>query len=843
MKKVIWGAIAALGLFVIVIAVIMWNNFRAGRQEAYYAQEMEPELPTMSFTVLGREADVLFGYRREADSVRSVDTLLPVEATGELPVKIHTKGVLVDSVDALLYSLDGTRLIEREALTLSGTEELTGMYQMTALAEECTDYLLTFELQLSDGTECFYSIKVCQYPKEYFADKEALLEFAADFSDAACEKDEDALSAYVSYDRDKGGTDLHYVNMYTDVSMITWAGLEVKKRTQYLRVYEWSETQISVAFQYDADLCYGDERSLGAVEEAFCVRERDGKLFLLNYERYAREYFKGGAESIGSTSILLGIQQPGTMELLYADYGINVYFTVDGGVWHYNYNTNDLVCVFAFGTDSSDIRLDAGRYELKLLGLQEGILYFTVQGYMESGTHEGSCGLALYGYSAAERECREYLYADLTGTDNEGILTALSEDGLFYTNLADCIYALDMTGSDVLKLYEGLDVSTILVNESGDLAVWQYTGQDQQICFLDAGEGTMQSITADRALEILGFIGDDLAYGRRAVEQLSKEGFVYQHFLDQVCIVNSVLEDRAVYEKQDVLIGNADVTDSGVTLSRFKVEGDLCTPITDDVLSLAAEDALPGVVELKVAASEIKRNYYYINLGRTVTQDEVSVERARLPLKEPVLLAAEQPDVQEQSAYAAYLFGSCVSRTASFTEAIEAVYDRMGVVYQNGYLSEALWNRDARDLYLTMTLPTMSWTQEGHEAEMAAMSSRERGVDIFVYAGVNAGVVDRALAESSERDACETVYEELCLTFGDHLVDLTGSKIGYLLYYINLRHPVLCLTEEETSLILTGYTSTELMIYDPATRETGSMMQEEAQEYFDSLNTIFVSFW
>lgn len=842
MKKVIWGAVAALVLFAAVIAGVMWKNFRSEQQDAHYAQEAEPELPVVSFTVLGREADVLYGYRREADSVRMADSLLPVRTTGEIPIRIRTDGVLVDSAEVLLYSLDKTRLIEQTALSLSGTDELTGQYRMTSLAEENTSYLLTIRLLLADGTECFYSLKACQYSDACFAVQEELLSFAEEFSDAACEKNRDILNAYVSYDREKAGTDLHFVNMNTEVSLVAWAGLEVQKQTQYLRIYEWSDTQVSMALEYDADLHYGDEYSLAAVKEAFCIRERDDTLFLLNYERSSGEYFEGGADCVGNTSILLGIQQPDTMELLYTDYGLNVYFTVDGGVWHYDYNSNELVNVFTFGSDRTDIRLDSGRYTVKLLGIRDDTLYFTVQGYMESGAHEGRCGIALYGYQVAERICTEYLYADMTGAENEGVLAALSDEGLFYTNLGDCIYALDMTGSEVLTLYEGLDTSSLCVSDSGGLAVWQYADQNRQLCILDTRTGSMQSVNADRQLKSLGFIGDDLVYGRRAAEQLAKEGFVYQQFLDQICIVSSTLESKAVYEKEDILIGDVEVSDSGVTFSRYEVDGDVCTPVTDDVLSLAREETQAGVVELKVAASNVKRDYYYINLGRTVTLGEAAAVRADMLLKEPVILTAGQ-SVQEDARYTASVFGSYVSRTDVFSEAVAAVYDRMGVVYRNGFLSEALWNRDARDLYLTMTLPTMTWTQEGHEEEMAAMSSLERGVDIFIYAGVNAGVVERSAAQSDERAACETVYDELRLTFGDHLIDLTGSRIGYLLYYINLRHPILCLTEEGESLIITGYTSTELMIYDPATRETGRMTQDEAQAYFDRLNTIFVSFW
>jgi hypothetical protein len=842
MKKVIWGAITAILLFVAVIAIVMWNNFGREQQDTNYGQQQEPTLPTVSFNVLGRDANLLFGCRSQENSVELVDTMLPVRAEGEIPIWIHTDGVLVDSAQVLLYSLDGTNLIEQADLNLSGTQELTGVYQMTALAEVGTSYLMTLKLELADRTACYYSMKVCQYPDEEFDNKEELLTFAEEFSNAACDKDQEHISSYISYDRDLAGTDLSDVNLHTDMSLVTWAGLTVQKKTQYVQIYEWYNTQVSISLRYDAGLSYGTEESLAAVHENFCIRERDEKLFLLDYERSCREYFSGNADSVGNTSILLGIQQSDSCDLLYTDYGINIYFTVDGGVWHYNYNTNTLTTVFSFGENREDQRLDPERYAINLVGIQDGMLYFTVQGYMESGRHEGSCGLALYGYDILTGVCREYMYADLTGASGEGTLQAFSQDGLFYTNIGDSIYGLDLAGGDVLKLYEGIDGDTLTVNAQGSMAAWQYIDAPAEICLLDTNTSMLQTITEERELKILGFIDDDLVYGRRAVEQLSREGFVYQHFLDQICIVDGALERKALYEKDQILIGDVEVTDSGVSFARYSVDGNVCTPMTDDVIFLAGEEQPAGVVELKVAASENKRNYYYINLGRTVTADRVSLEEANLLETEPVQFDAQQPEKSAQRSYGTYIYGSCVSENETLTAAIQAAYERMGVVYSEGYLSEPLWNRDARDLYLTMTLPTMTWTQEGHEEEMAAMSSLERGVDIFVYAGVNAGVVDRALAQSSARAACETVYEELKLTFGEHLLDLTGSRIGYLLYYINLRHPVLCLTEEDTALIITGYTSTELMIYDPATRETSRMNQDDAQTYFDQFNTIFVSF-
>ncbi len=461
---------------------------------------------------------------------------------------------------------------------------------------------------------------------------------------------------------------------------------------------------------------------------------------------------------------------------------------------------------------------------------------------MQSGAYEGSRGILLYGYDIEAAECREYLYAALTGSDQDGVLTALTDDGLFYMNLGDSIYSYDLTGTEVLNLYEGLDISTIMVSESGAVAVWQYEDQYEQICVLDTKTGIMQSIVGERDLVNIGFIGDDLVYAQKAKEQAIKEGFVIWQFYDKICIVDGALEEQAVYEKDDILIGEVTLQSNGVTLSRYQMEGDEWTAISDDVLTLAGETEITDLIEIKIATSDAKRNYYYINLIGTIEEGDVSFAQANMLLREGAQVSDAFLDLEDEQ-YLASVFGESLSRTDSLVDAIEAVYTRMGAVYKNGYLSEVVWNRDARDLYLTITLPTMTWTQAGYEDVMAAMTSLERGVDIFIYAGVNEGVVDSDVAQSAEREACESVYEELTLTFGEHLVNLTGSEIGYLLYYINLRHPVLCLTAENESLIITGYTSSEITIYDPATRETYSLEQDEAQEYFDSLNTIFVSFW
>ena len=120
------------------------------------------------------------------------------------------------------------------------------------------------------------------------------------------------------------------------------------------------------------------------------------------------------------------------------------------------------------------------------------------------------------------------------------------------------------------------------------------------------------------------------------------------------------------------------------------------------------------------------------------------------------------------------------------------------------------------------------------------MSSLERGVDIFVHAGVLSGEIEQA--DAKEREKGNSICEELKGVYKERLVALGRCDYQYLLYYINKKHPVLALCNDNTSLLVTGYTSTKLTIYDPADRTTTSYENEEADALFKKLECFFVSY-
>ena len=69
--------------------------------------------------------------------------------------------------------------------------------------------------------------------------------------------------------------------------------------------------------------------------------------------------------------------------------------------------------------------------------------------------------------------------------------------------------------------------------------------------------------------------------------------------------------------------------------------------------------------------------------------------------------------------------------------------------------------------------------------------------------------------------------------------NLRGSSVTQILYYINENHLVLAVTGDSSALLLTGYDTKNVSVYDPVTSETTTMAIADAQEYFEAYDCAF----
>jgi len=845
MKKTVIGILLAVVVFFTVVIVLIVSNIDRGANVDAYGAFADPAFPAVSFEVLGMPTDNVCGYKSLEDSTASADMLLPLADDRMIDISISGYDTVPNGVYIILQTGDNERLLDRTSIDMvHANGVMSGSYCLSALTVDATQYYLTIVVSDRDCGDIYYTVWVASYDDECWNNKTELKNFAVKFSTAAFQKDKEYLSSYISYDETKSGTDLSYVNQYSGNTLIMWGGITPKISERTITVYEWSDLQAGFCFSYKANMEVNGESNEFLVEENFTVRKRGSSIYLLNYERYMREVFAGASRSVGNTSILLGIQDKEDVDSIYTDYGLNVYFMVDGSVWYYNYNDNRLLNIFAFGEERTSGRVDRSMFKVELLGVKDNNLYFCVNGYQAAGRHEGEIGMSVYGFNLSSKKTTECFYARMHGEysecmRNNGVVSFINEQGLLFINVGENIYTMDLTGTEPVKARENIDITSLCVNEDGNLAAWK-DKTDNRIYILNMSSDTISDITAQSELKLVGFVRDDVVYLEKSESENVRQGFLINDLYDSLTIVEADLNRKAYYEKEGIFITGASLTSEGVIIRRCEYSDGIYSAIGNDVLSIAGKAEETGIVSIKIATSEIKRNYYYVNLGHTVSnKKELRVNQASLNSAVPSILEDETAENVEKCYYA-YSKGKCFMTADSLSEAIDAVSETFGVVYYADRMDKVVWDRGARNTYITLKLPKMSWTEAGQEAVMESMNCIDRAVDIFVYAGVGSGVVDEELATSPQRLEAANVAEELASVFGENMHVLHEPDIENVLYYIDMEHPVMVLTGNDYAYLLTGYTRYDILIYDPMTRKTSTMAITEAQEIYNELGAIMV---
>lgn len=837
MKNRIAAIISGMILFVIVVIIILIRNINLETVPDEYVDRGSSNLPIVSFRCLNTKTNPLIGYSNMDDSIASARTVLP--NSKEYVEICFTESDNISNVSVFLQTLDRKRLLDEAegSLYKKGGYDWCN-YSISVMAEKKETYYLTVKVETKDNKTGYYTTKLYITDDKDIAGKQDLLSLANKFSDWTLNKQADQLSSYLDYDELKTGTDLSYVNLSTPAKLVTWAELEPRSGEKSLVIYEWGKTQIEISLCYKVTSVYDDESNEYNVKENFILRERDGKLFVLDYERYAGQIFDGRSDQMGYTSILLGVQKKGSMEAMTGDSKSDLFFVVDGGVWHYNVKEHRMTNIYGSRFENSI----GGEYPYKidLINFADSKLYFTVEGYIAAGINEGNVAFSLYEYDPANKTVKVKVELGITADVYEDkTLAYLTGDKLFTVALGGNLYSVDLTGTDIICIADNIDINKLYIDPSSNYIAWQAKGDDKNIYRMDLEESTIDKISGDTPIELFGFIRQDMVYGYLADGEWKYEGFLMGKLYESVHIIGADHTEKAHYKYDEGKLSNIKINSNNVTMALCEEQNGEWKAVKNDTLIMAGEsDKDNGII--MVTSSEAKRNYYYITIPALQNKaEEYNLGEALYAASDIVSLDAGTDTTYHM--YEGWSYGQRVYYGDVIQTAVKNVFDHFGTVrYRND--DSVVWNRDARELYLTMNLPKMVWTEEGHEEEMAAMSSLERAVDIFIHSGVMTGVISREQAEAEERKDTHSVYDELELVYGERLIDLGHSELSMLLYYINLRHPVLAITRDGAAYLLTGYTSNKIVYYNPADRSTNTLSMDDAVAFFGDRDAYYVCY-
>lgn len=125
------------------------------------------------------------------------------------------------------------------------------------------------------------------------------------------------------------------------------------------------------------------------VSEFYRMRESNGEIILLDFERSAQQIFDPELGVLTKSGINLGVTGEDT-EYVTNTAGDIAAFVVNGDLWCYNRSANKTIRVFSFRENGSmDEREQHGEHDVNIVRVDDaGDVTFVVYGYMNRGNHE-----------------------------------------------------------------------------------------------------------------------------------------------------------------------------------------------------------------------------------------------------------------------------------------------------------------------------------------------------------------------------------------------------------------------------------------------------------------------
>ena len=162
--------------------------------------------------------------------------------------------------------------------------------------------------------------------------------------------------------------------------------------------------------------------------------------------------------------------------------------------------------------------------------------------------------------------------------------------------------------------------------------------------------------------------------------------------------------------------------------------------------------------------------------------------------------------------------------TPTLSEAIDRAYDEMGVVTDGN--ASCIWTRGTRAL--SKSLYVEQWTAAEYGNSLKA------GLAILISCeGGNPEVID-TLSEEGKSPA-EIITASMEKVSGQNegsVQNLKGCTTAQVLYYLNADHPVLAVTGDQSAVLLVGYDTQNVLIYDPEEGEVRTLTHAEADVFF-----------
>lgn len=833
------GAIkAAVLITIFVISTMLFSALTNHVNEDLTTEMEDASLPVITLFQGDTEINELHGYAVEMDAAYMRDMITPVDESRILPMMVQTYQMAVDAISYEIRSLDGERLIANAEVTSYVNKKgmITADLEIQNLLQEGEEYLLLIKLNSGEQTINYYT-RIMEPVDCYIAE---CLEFVKEFNDKTFNSETaGTLATYM--ERTTGdNTTLQFVSLNSSLKQVSWANFEGERlTTPVASIKEITNTYNVIVLQYVVTgVGENGESEYYNVEEYYRVRYTSNRIYLLNFERTMNQIFRGENAELYDNYVQLGIRS-NDVEYKANEAGTIVAFVQEGELWCYNETENSLVKVFSFrGYEGIDSRENYGEHDIKIVGIDEaGSVEYIVYGYMNRGIHEGQVGIAVYHYDSLSNTNEEAVFIPSDKSyeimkSELGQLMYVNEGGELYIMVDSSVYGINLATLEIRELISGIANQNYAVSESNRIFAWIEEENSSTIHVINFSNEKVLDITERNGtyLKPLGFMEEDFVYGIANLSDIFEDAAgssilpMYQVKIADV--TGTSVEMLKTYEKDGYYVSGIEIDDYTMYLNRIEYNGTAYVDADQDMIMNREGDSAK-IVDIRSSSSDIKQTQYQLTLA-----NPVNTKRPKLLTPKEIILTEDRTvaltDEGDNQKYYVYVKGDVVLATDQVTAAIAAANERMGVVIRDR--QQYVWKRSRKAAQTAFGDIAVGNEDEaaGSIAQCINAMLEKEGINVSVSALIAGGETPKNILTNTMKDA--------------QILDLTGCSVEEILYYVSCGSPVFAMTGSSDAVLIIGYDSNNIIIFDPLLGMNYKKALTDADEMFSDAGNVFFSY-
>lgn len=567
----------------------------------------------MMQTEEGQLFNRLYGYTQKVDASMMGETLTPLPTDKKLSVVVDLYGQELEGVSYKVRDLSDLSLIENTKVEDYTQDESRAdvVLNIKNLIDNNKEYLLEVTISTKKQEEIYYYTRIISGTDFQVQDK---LNYVLELNSYAYDQTQlKNLTQYLETTSSGDNSNFGKVNIHSKQSQVGWGELGPfieSDRIPSITQIGQETAEITIDYMVGAE---NDNNSYDTyrVKDYYKIRQSGSKLYLLDYEREAGQYFDGQNDFLSSSKINLGIQPDTDVMAQASDNGQYTAFVSRNTLWELDSDNSELTKVFSFDAEDSDnIRECGSQHEIRIMSVSdEGSLYFLICGYMSRGAHEGEMGISLCSYNYGENVVQEELYlpVDVSYESMEeriGGIAYVNDNNLFYILIDDTLYAINLISREVMTEVSGLAQGTYAVSKGRNMIAYSENHSQydtDSIRIFNMQDGTDYTIRADAGekLKVLGYINSDFIYGIADAEDIVSEGDGNTFFpMYQVNIMASDYTMQKEYNEPGIYVSNAIVDKLRVNLYRVvkNADGSFSETTMDQLINREENSTSDGLV-------------------------------------------------------------------------------------------------------------------------------------------------------------------------------------------------------------------------------------------------------